>query len=188
MSSDQQSSDIALIDATSSEEMDDQYLTFYVGREVFGVAILAIKEILEYCPSTAIPMVPKYIHGVINLRGQVLPIIDLSERLSIEGGEIGRRSCYVIAEVAFEDEKYDIGILIDSVNEVIDIPKSEIEPAPSFGAEIRADFIKGMGKVRDNFVILLNVDKVLSIDELAILGDAGNHSQKEGVGLPEVER
>lgn len=146
---------------------ESQYLTFLSGSEVFGIGILKIKEIKEYSSVTTIPMMPEYVKGVINLRGNVVPIIDLLVRFGRGKSTISKRSCVIIVEVEHEEESIDIGILVDAVNEVVDIPPTSIEPAPSFGAKIRIDFIQGIGKLENQFVILLNVNKVLSISELS---------------------
>ena len=146
-----------------------QYLTFTLGGEMFAVGILNVKEIIEYGNLTEIPMMPAFIRGVINLRGSVVPVIDLSARFGGKSAELGRRTCIVIVEVADADTQHDIGIMVDAVSEVLDIPNSEIEPPPTFGAKIRADFIFGMGKVVGKFVIILNINKVLSVDEIAQL-------------------
>ena len=155
--------------AVKVEEAPSQYLTFALGSEMFAVGILNVKEIIEYGNLTEIPMMPAFIRGVINLRGSVVPVIDLSARFGGSQTEVGRRTCIVIVEVEDEDTKHDIGIMVDAVSEVLDIPGSEIEPPPAFGAQIRADFIFGMGKVAGKFVILLNINKVLSVEEIALL-------------------
>lgn len=146
---------------------ESQYLTFLSGAEVFGIGILRIKEIKEYASVTSIPMMPDYVKGVINLRGNVVPIIDLPVRFGREKSVISKRSCVIIVEVEHEEESIDIGILVDAVNEVIDIPSQSIEPAPSFGSKIRTEFIQGIGKLENQFVILLNVNRVLSVTELS---------------------
>jgi purine-binding chemotaxis protein CheW len=150
-----------------------QYLTFTLGGEMFAVGILNVKEIIEYGNLTEIPMLPAFIRGVINLRGSVVPVIDLSARFGGKTTAVGRRTCVVIVEVEEEDARHDIGIMVDAVSEVLEIPASEIEPPPTFGARIRADFIFGMGKVAGKFVIILNIDKVLSVEEIAQLTDVG---------------
>lgn len=160
--------------AVKVDETPSQYLTFSLGGEMFAVGILNIKEIIEYGSVTEIPMVPPFIRGVINLRGAVVPVIDLASRFGGKRSEISRRTCIVIIELAENDERQDIGVVVDAVSEVLEIPATEIEPPPSFGARIRADFIKGMGKVNGKFVILLEVDKVLSVDEIASLSQLGN--------------
>jgi purine-binding chemotaxis protein CheW len=159
-----QAGDVRIIDAAPS-----QYLTFALGGEMFAVRILNVKEIIEYGKLTGIPMMPTFIRGVINLRGSVVPVIDLAARFGGQPTGVGKRSCIVIAEVRDDDTFHDIGIMVDAVSEVLDIPGGEIEPPPTFGARIRADFIFGMGKVAGKFVIILDIDKVLSIDEIAEL-------------------
>ncbi|MFZ2853031.1 MAG: chemotaxis protein CheW [Rhodocyclaceae bacterium] len=159
-------------------EAPSQYLTFLLGGEMFGVGILNVKEIIEYGNLTEIPMLPAFIRGVINLRGSVVPVIDLAARFGGQSTEIGRRTCIVIVEVPDEDMRHDIGIMVDAVSEVLDIPGNEIEPPPAFGARIRADFIFGMGKVAGKFVILLDIDRMLSVEEIALL-TGGNDGAPE---------
>jgi purine-binding chemotaxis protein CheW len=158
--------------ATGANDQQGQYLTFMLGGEVFAIGILSIKEIIEYGQLTEVPRMPASIRGVINLRGAVVPVIDLGARFGKQATSISRRTCIVIIEVQHEEEQQVVGVMVDAVNEVLDIPATEIEPSPSFGAKIRADFIKGMGKVEGKFVIILNADKVLSVDEIAELAVA----------------
>ena len=155
--------------ALRANEAPSQYLTFALGGEMFAVGILNVKEIIEYGNLTEIPMMPTFIRGVINLRGSVVPVIDLAARFGGKSAELNRRTCIVIVEVSDQETRHDIGIMVDAVSEVLDIPGSEIEPPPSFGARIRADFIFGMGKVAGKFVIILNINKVLSVEEIAQL-------------------
>ena len=157
---------VAVADSTPQ-----QYLTFSLGGEMFAVAILNVKEIIEYGTVTEIPMVPPFIRGVINLRGAVVPVIDMSCRFGGKPTQVGRRTCIVIIEHNEDDTKQDIGIMVDAVSEVLEISSSEIEPPPSFGAKIRTDFISGMGKIADKFVIILSIDKVLSVEEIARLAE-----------------
>jgi purine-binding chemotaxis protein CheW len=149
-----------------------QYLTFMLGAEVFAINILSIKEIIEYGNLTIVPKMPAFIRGVINLRGSVVPVIDLAARFDRPEAEISRRTCIVIIEVQHEDVQQVIGVLVDAVNEVLEISADQIEPVPSFGTKIRTDFIEGMGKVDQKFVIILNVNQVLSVDEMAELVQA----------------
>lgn len=146
-----------------------QYLTFTLGSEMFAVGTLSVKEIIEYGQLTEVPMMPDFIRGVINLRGAVVPVIDLSARFGRRATEITRRTCIVIIEVPSGEETQDIGVLVDAVSEVLEIPAGEIEPPPAFGAKIRTDFIHGMGKVDGKFVILLDVGRVLSVEEISTL-------------------
>lgn len=154
---------------TAAQQDQQQYLTFMLGGEIYAMGILCIKEIIEYGNLTEIPRMPDFIRGVINLRGAVVPVIDLGARFGKRTTNITRRTCIVIIEVASGESSHDIGVMVDAVNEVLEIPSSEIEPAPSFGADIRADFIEGMGKINEKFVIILNVDQVLSVEEMASL-------------------
>ncbi len=163
----------AAVQAAAITEEQQQYLTFLLGGEMFAIGILNIKEIIEYGSLTTVPMMPEFIRGVINLRGAVVPVIDLSARFGRNQSAITRRSCIVIIEVQTEGEQHDVGVVVDSVSEVLEIPAAEIEPPPTFGAKIRADFIEGMGKVSGKFVIILNVDRVLSVDEMAMINTVG---------------
>ena len=152
-------------------EAPSQYLTFALGGEMFAVGILNVKEIIEYGHLTEIPMMPPFIRGVINLRGSVVPVIDLAARFGGKPTVAARRTCIVILEVIDQDARSDIGIMVDAVSEVLEIPGNEIEPPPSFGTKIRSDFISGMGKVAGRFVIILDISKVLSIEEITLLTD-----------------
>lgn len=144
-----------------------QYLTFFMGSELFAVGILVIKEIIQYEQLTIVPLMPNYIRGVINLRGSVVPVIDLHARFGRGAASVGKRTCIVIIEVSHEGESLDIGIMVDAVSAVIDIASDQIEPAPTFGASVRTDFIEGMGKLNDQFVIILDVAHTFSLGELA---------------------
>lgn len=146
-----------------------KYLTFNVCGGIYGVGISAIKEIIEYPSLTRVPMTPPFIRGVINLRGNVVPVIDMAVRLGKESQAASKRTCVIIVELDSDDEKTDVGFVVDAVNAVVDIPDEDIEAAPAFGADIRTDFIIGMGKRNDNFVVVLGLERVLSIDELAKL-------------------
>jgi purine-binding chemotaxis protein CheW len=154
----------------SQEVESSQYLTFSLADELFAVGILAIKEIIQYGQLTSVPLMPPYIRGVINLRGAVVPVIDLYARFRHGSANVGKRTCIVILEVIHEGESNDIGIMVDAVSAVIDIAADQIEPAPTFGSSVRTDFIQGMGKVNDQFVIILDVERTFSVDELAEIG------------------
>jgi purine-binding chemotaxis protein CheW len=168
-----QANNLPVVSGTGTTEEEQQYLTFLLSGEMFALAILNIKEIIEYGNITEVPMMPGFIRGVINLRGSVVPVVDLSARFGRNKTEVSHRTCIVIIEVRNNDEsKQDIGVMVDSVSEVLEIPRSEIEPPPAFGAKIRVDFIHGMGKVAGKFVIILDANKVLSVDELSMLGQA----------------
>ncbi|CAK0751491.1 purine-binding chemotaxis protein CheW [Gammaproteobacteria bacterium] len=172
------------------DDNQQQFLTFSVGGELFAVGILNVKEIIEFGNLTQIPMMPPFIRGVINLRGSVVPVIDLAARFGGKPAEISRRTCIVIIEIQGEDvDHHDIGVVVDGVNEVLEIPVNAIEPAPTFGAKIRTDFIRGMGKVGNRFVIILNIDQVLSMNELTqLMGVASAvwSGQEPGMAVPAV--
>lgn len=155
--------------AAGAAEQTQQYLTFVLGGEVFAMGILAIKEIIEYADLTEVPMMPEYVRGVINLRGAVVPVLDLSVRFGKPSSPVTKRTCIVIIEIEARNERHVLGVVVDAVNAVLDIPPSEVEPPPSFGASIRTDFIRGMGKVNGKFVILLDVHHVLAADEMDVL-------------------
>jgi purine-binding chemotaxis protein CheW len=146
-----------------------QYLTFMLGGETFGIGILCIKEIIEYTGLTEVPLMPASIRGVINLRGAVVPVLDLAVRFGKQPSDVTKKTCVVIVEIRTDAERHVMGVVVDAVNAVLKIAESDIEPAPGFGAKIRADFIEGMGKVNGKFVILLNVGQVLSSEELGAL-------------------
>lgn len=145
-----------------------QYLTFSVSGEVFAIPISAIREIIEYRQPTDVPMMPAYIRGVINLRGRVVPVIDLAVRFGRAAGEVSRRTCIVILELAQEGHKQDISVVVDAVSAVVDIADADVEPPPEFGAKLRADFISGMGKLAGKFVVILDAERVLSVEELSM--------------------
>lgn len=150
-----------------------QYLTFMLDGELFAIGILSIKEIIEYSGLTEVPMMPDYIRGVINLRGAVVPVMDLSMRFGKPAAAVTKRTCIVIVETAAADGVQVIGAVVDAVNAVVEIGASEIEPAPAFGARIHADYIAGMGKMNGRFIILLDVERVLGGDELGALAATG---------------
>ncbi len=156
--------------AASSEEK--QYLTFMLGTEMFSLDILCIKEIIWYAGLTEVPMMPSCIRGVINLRGAVVPVMDLSARFNRPATPVTKSTCIVITEVdnVADGERQNMGIVVDAVQAVLEIPSSEIEPPPNFGAKIRSDFIEGIAKVNGKFVILLNVQQVLSTEEIGAMG------------------
>ena len=151
-----------------------QYLTFLLGGEMFSISILCIKEIIWYANLTEVPMMPACIRGVINLRGAVVPVMDLSARFGKPANPVTKSTCIIIIEVPTqtEGESQSMGVVVDSVQAVLEIPATEIEPPPTFGAKIRSDFIEGIGKVNGKFVILLNVNRVLSNEEIGAMGRA----------------
>jgi purine-binding chemotaxis protein CheW len=155
----------------------DQYLTFRLREETFAMGILGVKEIIEYGTLTPVPMMPACVRGVINLRGRVVPVIDLAVRFGREETVPNRRTCVVIVELGNRDERQDLGVIVDAVNQVVEIPVSDIEPPPGFGSKVRAEFIAGMGKLNGDLVIILDMAKVLSAHDLAALMPASRDTE-----------
>jgi len=149
-----------------------QFLTFSIGSEHFGMDLHQTREIIEYAGITQVPLMPKFLSGVINLRGEVVPVIDLSVRLGRDPITIHNRTCVIVVELHSFEQHCVLGLLADAVNEVIDLPGTEIEDAPAFGAKIRAEFIQGIAKKGDEFIVLLDAEKTLSPIELAHLVEA----------------
>lgn len=144
-----------------------QYLTFKLGHEVFATDVAKVREVLDLTTITSIPRTPPFMRGVINLRGSVVPVVDLRLCFDMSKTESTRNTCIVVVEVLLENEAAVIGALADSVEEVIDLEPQQIQPAPRIGTQIRTDFIKGMGKRDAQFIMILDIDKVFSAEELA---------------------
>jgi purine-binding chemotaxis protein CheW len=153
------------------ESQQRQFLTFLLGEEMFAIGILAIREIIEYGYLTGVPMTPPFIRGVINLRGAVVPVVDLSLRFGRPARDNTKRTCIVIVESESANGRQEMGVVVDAVNEVLEIAATDIEPPPEFGARIRSDFIAGIGKINGKFVILLDVNRVLSVAEVAVMAN-----------------
>lgn len=155
--------------ATSQGETPAQYLTFTLGKEVFAMDIRTVREIIQYGPMTTVPLMPGFVRGVINLRGAVVPVIDLQARFGRSSASVGKKTCIVIFDTVRDGERVELGLLVDAVSEVIEIAASQIEPPPNFGTAVRRDFIQGMGKVADRFVILIEPDKAFDVEDMAQL-------------------
>jgi len=145
-----------------------QYLTFKLANEVFATDVAKVREVLDLTPITAIPRTPDFMAGVINLRGSVVPVVDFRLCFGMSRTENTRNTCIVVVEVVLDGESIVIGALADSVEEVIDLEPEQIEPAPRIGAHIRTDFIRGMGKRDTQFIMILDIDRVFSAEELAV--------------------
>ncbi len=145
----------------------DQYLTFTLAEETFAIEIVKVREVIDYVHVTRVPRMPDYLRGVINLRGSVVPVIDLRLILGMPSIEKTVDTCVIIAEVMIDGEALHLGMLADSVQEVIDVNPSQIDPPPKLGSMLDTKFIRGMGKRDEGFFIILNIDQVLSVDEFA---------------------
>ena len=157
------------VTGTDANAEQQQYLTFTLGDAMFAIGILAIREILEYGQLTEVPMTPPFIRGVINLRGAVVPVIDLAVRFGRPPSKTTKRTCIVIIEIQTGGQYHQMGIVVDAVSAVLEISAADVEPPPEFGTQIRIDFISGMGKINGQFVVLLNANKILSLDEITVV-------------------
>ena len=146
-----------------------QYLTFQAANEVFAIGILDVKEIIEIDAITRVPMMPAFIAGIINLRGSVVPVVDLAKRLGRHASIVSKKSCIVLVEINHEEDSQTVGMMVDEVNEILEIDEEHTQPPPDFGTDIRTDFIRAMGRVDDKFMILLDVNHVLSVEDISQL-------------------
>ena len=146
-----------------------QFLTFKLGDEVYGVDVLQVREVLDAVPVTKVPRSPDFMLGVINLRGSVVPVVDMRRKFGMESADRNRDTCIVVMEIALEGETTVIGALADAVEEVLELTEAQIEPAPKLGTRLNTEFIRGMGKRDEQFIILLEVDKIFSAEELSVV-------------------
>ncbi|PLX83127.1 MAG: chemotaxis protein CheW [Desulfuromonas sp.] len=150
-----------------------QYVTFRLGEELFGVTVTRTQEVLTVTTITKVPQTPDYLLGVINLRENAVPVVDMRLKLGLAAGEETEETCIIVIEVQVENEAIVVGVLADAVCEVLDVRPEDIEPPPKLGTHLETKFISGLGKVDEQFLILLDIDSVFSGDELAILEEAG---------------
>ncbi len=156
------------------QDREGKYLTFALGPEEYGLEILKVREIMGIMEITAVPQTPEYVRGVINLRGKVIPVIDLRARFGMETVETTDQTCIIVVEITQKGQGFNTGIVVDRVPEVLDIAGDDIEDTPQFGSNVATDFILGMGKIGDSVKILLDIDKVLSaVDISGMLNAAG---------------
>lgn len=155
-----------------------QYLTFNLSDELFAVDVAKVREILDFTTITKIPQTPEFMKGVINLRGSVVPVVDMRLKFSMSGTENTVNTCIIVMEVDMSNETVVVGALADSVQEVLELDPDQVEPAPHIGTSLNTDFLKGIGKHNDAFIMILNIDMVFSIDELALV-DAVAEKQSE---------
>ncbi|WP_338416393.1 chemotaxis protein CheW [uncultured Sphaerotilus sp.] len=153
-----------------------QYLTFWLGEEVLGMDIRTVREIIQCGPMATLPLMPQFLRGVINLRGAVVPVIDLNARFGRPVTKVGKKSCIVIFDAMRGGERAELGLLVDAVSEVIKIGADHIEAPPDFGTTVRRDFIRGIGKVGQRFVILLDPDRALDVQEMADLCESAQQT------------
>ncbi len=153
----------------TTDTVPEQYLTFTLGEEVFAMDIRTVREIIQHGVMTVVPLMPKFVRGVINLRGSVVPVIDLQSRFGRATTVVGKKTCIIIFDASRSGEKTELGLMVDAVSEVIEILPSQIEPPPQFGSSIQREFIRGMGKVYGDFIVILEPERALDIDDMAQL-------------------
>jgi len=156
---------------TESTQDLRQYVTFSLGEELFGVEVTRTREILSLTPVTRVPQTPDYLLGVINLRGQVVPVVDMRLKLGLPAGAETEDTCIIVVEVQIDDEPIVVGALVDAVREVLEIRSDQVEPPPRLGTRLKTEFITGMGKLEDQFIILLNIDRIFNSNEFALVQD-----------------
>ncbi|MFA5514813.1 MAG: chemotaxis protein CheW [Desulfuromonadales bacterium] len=156
-----------------------QCLTFRLGEEVFAIEVERTKEVLDYTTITQVPQTPNFVLGVINLRGSVVPVIDLRLKFGLHGIEKTVNSCIIVMEIEVDAEIVTIGALVDSVQEVLDLEMGQIEPPPRIGTRLKTEFIRGMGSCGERFLILLDIDRVFSADELVLVQELGEEEIEE---------
>lgn len=164
----------------------DQYLTFNLGEEFYGIDVAKVKEVLELVPITRVPKTPEFMRGVINLRGSVVPVLDMRLKFEMEEAPITVDTCIIVLEVGKNGDQINLGVIADSVQEVIELKADQIEAAPRIGTRLDTDFIEGIGKYKESFLILLNVDRVFTTEELSLASlkqnpEAENNSQEEKI-------
>jgi len=164
---------VAAVDETT------QYLTFTLGEDVFAIDVTMAREVLDLCEVTRVPQVPDYMLGVINLRGSVVPVIDMRRKFGMPKAEKTRDTCIVVVEVDVDGESVVVGAMADSVREVLDLTPAQIEPPPRIGTRLKTEFIKGMGNLEDRFVIILDINRVFSADELALVQGLADTAAEE---------
>lgn len=155
-------------------EATQQYLTFSLGDEVFAMDIRTVREIIQHASMTVVPLMPDFVRGVINLRGAVVPVIDLQSRFGRSHSALGKKTCIVIFDASSQGDSQMLGLWVDAVSEVIDISESSIELTPSFGTTISREFIRGLGKVNEDFIPIIETDKALSLDDMAAIVERHN--------------
>ncbi|HVI06691.1 MAG TPA: chemotaxis protein CheW [Candidatus Binatia bacterium] len=151
-----------------------QFLTFLVAGEEYAVNILKVKEIVQYETITSVPNTAPWIHGVINLRGNVVPVIDLAVKFGLPASKVSKLSCIVITEVSYQGDQLTLGVMTDAVNQVLEFSQNDVEAPPPFGTRIRVEYLLGMGVMGKKFCLVLDIDKVLSADELLAASDSVN--------------
>lgn len=175
----------ASVEAKHEAASAGQYLTFVIAGEEYAANILKVREVIEYDTLTAVPNTPAWIRGVVNVRGSVLPVVDLAVKFGLPASAISKFSCIVITEVDCEGEKITMGVLVDAVSRVIEFAATEIEEPPPFGTRVKIEYLLGLGAIGKKFCQILDIDKVLTADELLAISHSLEASAAEGVNATE---
>jgi len=176
----------ASVEAQHEVASAGQYLTFVIAGEEYAANILKVREVIEYDTLTAVPNTPAWIRGVVNVRGSVLPVVDLAVKFGLPASAISKFSCIVITEVDCEGEKITMGVLVDAVSRVIEFAAAEIEEPPPFGTRVKIDYLLGLGAIGKKFCQILDIDRVLSADELLAMNDSVEVRAADGVSATEA--
>lgn len=163
-----------VVKANPPLEANGQFLTFFVGGEEYAVNILKVKEIVQYETLTTVPNTAPWIRGVTNLRGNVVPVIDLAVKFGLPASKVSKLSCIVITEVSYQGDQLTLGVMADAVSQVLEFSQTDVEPPPPFGTRVKVEFLLGMGVMGKKFCLILDIDKVLSADELLAVTDSAN--------------
>jgi purine-binding chemotaxis protein CheW len=180
-------SPIATPNESSAKMSAGKYLTFKLGPESYGIGILKVQEIIGMLAVTRMPRTPTYVRGVVNLRGKVIPVLDLRLKFGMEGRQDTDRTCIIVVQLQSAGSVITMGIIVDEVSEVLDVVASQIEPPPSFGMAVDVSFLMGMGKVGQKVVLLLDADRILMRQELEAIG-SGENAPVETAGVIEAAR
>jgi purine-binding chemotaxis protein CheW len=161
-----------------------QYLTFILDEEVFSLEIERVREVLDYTIITKVPRTPSYLEGVINLRGGVVPVVDLRTKLGMRAGDVTVNTCIIIVETMVDGDRIVLGLLADAVQEVLDLDRESIKPAPRIGTKLDTGFIKGLGRQSDRFLMILDIDRLFTADELITVQGARDSTEQTGSAQP----
>ena len=165
-----------------------QYLTFFTAGEEYAISIVKVREIVEYEAVTTVPNTPAWIRGVTNLRGKVVPVVDLAVKFGLPASGISKFSCIIITEVIFQGENLTMGVLADSVSQVIELSADEIESTPPFGTRVKTEYLLGMGALGKKFCLILDIDKVLSADELLAVTESATDEETSNAAVMDRPR
>ena len=165
-----------------------QYLSFFTAGEEYAISIVKVREIIEYTAVTKVPNTPPWVSGVTNLRGKVIPVVDLAVKFGLAPSRIARFSCVIITDVVFQGESLTMGVLSDTVSQVIDLSADDIEKIPPFGTRVKTEYLLGMGALGKKFCLILDIDKVLSAEELLTVNESLSDDLAPGAGANPVAK